>query len=307
MSTTPTCRVRQPGAPTPVKDVDPPVVLDPRFEGILAPAARLLSLYDQASWAEGPVWWPARGMLVFSDIEGRRLFAWRPDGAVDVLMETTAYLNGSVLDGVRLIHCEHGRRCVSTSDGSGTPAVLVDRYRGRRLNSPNDVAVAADGAVWFTDPTYGLQNPRQGCPGEPDLDHRSVYRFDPGTGELARMADLEQPNGIGFSPDGQTLYVADSDMDTHAIFAFDVARDGSLSGRRVFCVIGDGVPDGFAVDARGWVWSTSWAGVQVFSAAGEKLGLIPTPHACSNCAIGGRDGRRLFITGEESLWAVDLA
>ena len=301
------CRVRQPGPPTLVEGVDKPVAYDPRFEQVLASGARLLSLYDQALWAEGPVWWAAREMLVWSDIEGRRLFGWRPDGAVDVLMDVTSFMNGSALDGERLIHCEHGRRCVSTSDGSGKPTMLVSHYQARRLNSPNDVAIACDGAIWFTDPTYGLQNPRQGCPGEPELEHRSIYRFEPGAGTLTRMADLEQPNGIGFAPDERTLYVADSDLDRHEIVAFDVADDHSLSNRRVFTVINEGVPDGFAVDARGWVWTSSGAGVQVFSAKGEALGLIPTPHACSNCAFGGADGRRLFITGEESLWAIDLA
>lgn len=301
------CRVRQPGPPSIVEGVEPPVAHDPRFAEVLVAGARLLSLYDQALWAEGPVWWPARGMLVWSDIEGRRLFGWRPDGAVDVLIDAMAFINGNALDGGRLIHCEHGRRCVSTSAGTGTPAMLVTHYEGKRLNAPNDAVVAADGAIWFTDPTYGLQNPRQGCPGEPELDHRSVYRFDPGTAALARMADFEQPNGIAFAPDGCTLYVADSAPGRHEIVAFDVGADASLSGRRVFRTIEPGVPDGLAVDARGWVWSTSGSGVQVFSAEGEPLGLIPTPHACSNCAFGGADGRRLFITGEESLWAIDLA
>jgi gluconolactonase len=303
----PVCRVRQPGPSTPVDDVGAPATYDPRFEQVLAPGARLMSLYDQALWAEGPVWWPAREMLVWSDVEGRRLFGWRPDGAVDVLIDPTAFMNGNALDGDRLIHCEHGRRCVSTWDGSGEPTMLVTHYEGRRLNSPNDAVVAADGAIWFTDPTYGLQNPRQGCPGEPELDHRSVYRFEPGTGAPTRMADLEQPNGIAFAPDGRTLYVADSDLDRHEIIAFDVGDDHTLSNRRVFAVIQDGVPDGFAVDARGWVWTSSGTGVQVFSAEGEALGLIPTPHSCSNCTFGGTDGRRLFITGEESLWAIDLA
>ncbi|HEY0036248.1 MAG TPA: SMP-30/gluconolactonase/LRE family protein [Longimicrobium sp.] len=307
MTETPLCRVRQPGPPKPVDGVDPPVAYDARFAQVLAPGARLLSLYDQALWAEGPVWWAAREMLVWSDIEGRRLFGWRPDGAVDVLIDATAFMNGNALDGDRLIHCEHGRRCVSTSDGTGEPTILVSEYEGRRLNSPNDAVVAANGAIWFTDPTYGLQNPRQGCPVEPDLDHRSVYRFEPGTGTLTRMADLEQPNGIGFAPDGRTLYVADSDLGRHEIIAFDVADAHTLSNCRVFAVIQDGVPDGFAVDARGWVWTSSGAGVQVFSAEGEALGLIPTPHSCSNCTFGGVDGRRLFITGEESLWAIDLA
>lgn len=301
------CRLRPPGPPVRVEGVDPPKAFDPRFAEVLGDGAALLSLYDQALFSEGPAWWAARGMLVWSDIEGRRVLGWRPDGAVDVVLDATPFNNGNAVDAQgRLLHCEHGRRCISRTDADGATVMLVGRFEGRRLNSPNDLVVGPDGAIWFTDPTYGIENPRQGCPAEPELDHRSVYRFDPRTGALARMADLRQPNGIAFSPDGRTLYVSDTDLERPEILAFDVGADGSLSGRRVFRAIEPGVPDGFCVDGRGWVWSSSGSGVQVFSAEGEPLGVIPTPHTCSNCAFGP-DGRRLFITGEESLWAVDLA
>ncbi len=301
------CRLRPPGPPSRVEGVGPPMAYDPQFAEVLGDAARLLSLYDQALFSEGPAWWPARDMLVWSDIEGRRVLGWRPDGAVDVVLDATPFNNGNAVDAEgRLLHCEHGRRCISRTAPDGATTVLVTHFQGRRLNSPNDLAVAADGAVWFTDPTYGIQNPRQGCPAQPELDHRSVYRVDPRTGALARMADLCQPNGIAFAPDGRVLYVSDSDLERHQIIAFDVGEDGGLTGRRVFRTIEPGVPDGFCVDAHGWVWSSSGSGVQVFSAGGEPLGLIPTPHTCSNCTVGP-DGRRLFITGEESLWAIDLA
>jgi gluconolactonase len=283
------------------------VAYDPRFAAVLRPGARLLSLYDQAIFSEGPVWWPARGMLVWSDIEGRRVYGWHPNGAVDVVADATAFINGNALDANgRLIHCEHGRRGISRTDERGE-TMLVAEYNGRRLNSPNDLVLGPDGAIWFTDPTYGLLNPRQGCPAEPELDHQSVYRFVESSGELTRMADLEQPNGLAFAPDGRTLYVSDTAEDRHHILAFTVGEDGEMAERRVFRVIEPRLPDGFKVDARGWVWTSSGAGVQVFSADGEPLGVIPTPHGCTNCAFGGADGRRLFITGDESLWAIDLA
>lgn len=301
------CRVRQPGPPSKVKDVGPPVAYDARFAQVVGDAAELLSLYDQALFSEGPVWWPVRQMLVWSDIEGRRVLGWRPDGAVDVVLDATPFNNGNAVDADgRLLHCEHGRRCISRTVPDGGTTVLVTHFEGRRLNSPNDLAVAADGAIWFTDPTYGIENPKQGCPAQPELDHRGVYRYDPRTGALTRMAELRQPNGIAFAPDGRVLYVSDTDLERHHIIAFDVGEDGALTGRRVFHTIEPGVPDGFCVDARGWLWSSSGSGVQVFSAAGEPLGLIPTPHTCSNCTFGP-DARRLFITGEESLWAIDMA
>ncbi|HET7229747.1 MAG TPA: SMP-30/gluconolactonase/LRE family protein [Longimicrobium sp.] len=304
----PRCRVRQPGSPARVEDVAPPAVYDPRFAAVLKPGAALMSLYDQAVFSEGPVWWPERQMLVWSDIEGRRVFGWHPDGAVDVVVDATAFINGNALDADgRLIHCEHGRRCISRTDARCETVPLAAHFEGKRLNSPNDVVLGPDGALWFTDPTYGLTNPRQGCPAEPELDHRSVYRFHEASGTLTRMVDLEQPNGLAFSPDGQTLYVSDTDEERHHIVAFTVGADGALSGRRVFRVIEPGLPDGFKVDARGWVWTSSGSGVQVFSADGDPLGLIPTPRECTNLAFGGPDGRRLFVTGGESLWAIDLA
>jgi gluconolactonase len=305
-ATTP-CRLREPGPPSRVEGVCRPVAYDARFADVLGNDAALLSLYDRALFSEGPVWWPAREMLVWSDIEGRRVLGWRADGAVEVVLDATPFNNGNAVDEEgRLLHCEHGRRCVSRTGPDGATTVLVTDFEGRRLNSPNDLAVAADGAIWFTDPTYGIENPRQGWPDRPELEHRSVYRYDPATGGLLRMADLCQPNGIAFAPDGRVLYVSDSDRERHHIVAFDVGADVALANRRVFRTIEPGVPDGMCVDARGWVWTSSESGVQVFSADAEPLGLIPTPHVCSNCCFGP-DGRRLFITGEESLWAVDLA
>ncbi len=301
------CRVRDPGPPSRVQDAGPPVAYDVRFAEVLGGEAQLLTLYDQALFSEGPVWWPAREMLVWSDIEGRRVLGWRADGAVEVVLDATPFNNGNAVDAQgRLLHCEHGRRCISRTGPDGETVVLVTHFAGRRLNSPNDLVVAPDGAIWFTDPTYGIENPKQGCPAPAELDHHSVYRYDPETGALTRMADLVQPNGIAFSPDGRVLYVSDSDLGRHHILAFDVGEEGALTGRRVFRTIEPGVPDGFCVDVRGWLWSSSGSGVQVFSANGEPLGLIPTPHPCSNCTFGPGE-RRLFITGEESLWAVDLA
>ena len=301
------CRVRPPGPPARVEGVGAPEAFDPHLRAVLGGGAALLTLYDQALFSEGPAWWPARGMLVWSDIEGRRVLGWNPDGSVDVVLDATPFINGNAVDARGgLLHCEHGRRCLSRTDPDGTTSVLVTHFRGRRLNSPNDLAVAADGAVWFTDPTYGIENPRQGCPAEPELDHRSLYRCDPRTGELARMADLRQPNGVAFAPDGRTLYVSDTAPDRHEILAFPVTAEATLGEARPFRAIEPGVPDGFCVDARGWVWTSSGSGVQVFDVDGTALGTVPTPHTCSNCTFSP-DGRRLFITGEESLWAVDLA
>ena len=186
----------------------------------------------------------------------------------------------------------------------------MTHYDGRRLNTPNDVTVAADGAIWFTDPVFGLMFPRQGCLGQSELDHRSLYRFDPRSEVLTRKADFDQPNGLAFAPDGKTLYVSDTSRSiggpTHEIYAFDVGEAGKLSRRRFFCRTDHGVPDGFLVDGRGWVWTTAGDGLHIYAEDAVRLGYLPTPTTASNCAFGGSDGQRLFITAETHLYAIDL-
>lgn len=303
--------VRHAGPPDPVAHVDGPRALDPCFAEVVAHDARLMSLYDQATFSEGPVWWPARRMLIWSDVEGRRVLGWREDGCVEVVVDATPFINGHTIDrDGALIHCEHGTRRLSRTLPDGRYQIVVDTYQGKRFNSPDDVVCADDGALWFTDPAYGLVLPKQGALAEPELDHRSVYRFDPNTGTAARMADLEQPNGLAFAPGGRTLYVTDTSRslggDRHTIFAFEVTGESELANRRVFAEVEPGIPDGVRTDSRGWIWTSSQAGVQVFSAEGYQLGLIPTPQVCSNLCFSAGE-RRLFITSKQHLYAIDLA
>ena len=264
------------------------------------------------------MWDPARDRLLWSDVPNRRLLSWCPDGRVEVAIDATFFMNGNArLPGGDFVHCEHGRRCISRSDGDSDPEPIVTHYEGRRLNSPNDVTVAPDGSVWFSDPTFGILMPNQGSVAEPELDHRSVYRFEPWSGRLTRMADFEQPNGVFFSPDGATLYVSDTALSlgeipraghgsTHEVLTFRVAEDGTLSDRRLFCRTDHGYPDGFTTDARGWLWTTAGDGVHVYDAEGVRLGFIPLPETPANCAFGGADGRRLFMAATTRLFAIDL-
>ncbi len=289
---------------------------------VIGPEAPLLRLYDGTLHGEGPVWQATRNRLVWSDVQNRRVLGWYPDGHVDVIIDGTYFINGNALDAQgRLLHCEHGRRCVSRSNHEDTEGAtlepIVTHFEGKRFNSPNDLTVAADGAIWFSDPTFGILMPNQGSLAEPELDHRSVYRFDPATGRVARMADFEQPNGLRFSPDGRTLYVSDTSLSLndirgaptgskHEIIAFDVAADATLCNRRFFCHTDHGVPDGFLVDCRGWVWITAGDGIHIWSDDQRRLGFIPTPSVASNCVLGGDRGRRLFITAGQFLLAMDL-
>ncbi len=310
--------LRKPGPPQPSGNFPGVQIDDARLAEVLSPNAKLLCLYEGTLHGEGTIWDPTHDRLVWSDVPNRRLLAWHPDRHVEVAIDGTYFMNGNALDAEgQLVHCEHGRRCIGRSNGHGGAEPIVTHYEGKRLNSPNDITVAADGAIWFTDPTFGLLMPSQGSLAEPELDHRSVYRFDPRDGGLRRMADFEQPNGLFFSPDGGTLYVSDTALSlneipggytgtTHKIEAFDVAGDGGLSNRRFFCQTYHGYPDGFAVDARGWVWTTSGDGIHIFAPDRTRLGFFATPMTCANCAFGGPGMTRLFIAATKYLLAIDL-
>ncbi len=292
---------------------------DARLRDVLAEDARLLVLYEGTLHGEGPVWHEADGCLYWSDVPNRRLLRWQPDGEVTVAIDGTFFMNGNAIDDDgHLVHCEHGRRCISRSATLGDERPFVTHYGDKRLNTPNDIAVAADGTIWFTDPTFGLLMPSQGSLREPELDHRSVYRFDPEADELRRMADFDQPNGLAFSPDGRTLYVSDTALSldeipgpetgtTHEILAFEVGDDATLTNRRLFHRTAHGYPDGFAVDRRGWVWTTAADGIHVVASDGTVLGAILTPAVAANCAFGGPGNTRLFIAATQYLLAVDLA
>ncbi len=295
----------------PVEGCGKVVIRDRRLGEVLNPAAPLLCLYEHASFCEGTVWDANRDRLVWSDVVGRRVLCWNPDGSVEVVVDNTHFINGNAVDHHGyLVHCEHGRRCVSRSRHDGVAIPFITHYGGRRFNSPNDVTRAPDGTLWFSDPIFGLEMPKQGSLRDRELDHQSVYRHDSDTGETRRMADFEQPNGLAFSPDGRVLYVSDTSLalggQKHEIQAFDIAKDGTLTGRRLFRVVGPGIPDGFTVDQRGWIWTTSQSGVQVFAEDATPLGEVPTPGLCANCDLGGEDGRRLFIAAEHRLLAIDL-
>lgn len=285
-------------------DVAPPRVSDPRLRDVLPPEARLHVLYDGASWAEGPVWWDRGRMLVFSDVVGRRTLGWREDGSVVTVVDPSAFANGNAVDAEgRLLHAEQGRRALSRSDDDGT-RVLVDSFEGTPLNSPNDLVIDRTGAVWFTDPLYGITNPREGYPATPALDHQSVYRWRDGH-PLERMLDLDSPNGLAFSPDETTLYVAESDPAGLPRIAACAWDGETLGAPFTFTTVDAGIPDGFAVDRRGWLWISSEAGVVVVDDTGARMGVIPTPHVVSNCAFDAEE-RRLFLTGEADLWVVEL-
>ena len=287
---------------------------DKRFRDLTIPVAQKELLFDGCRWAEGPVWFADRHFLVWSDIPNNRMLRWVPDLGVSVFRADANYSNGNTRDREgRLVSCEHGARRVSRTEADGAISVVADRYDGKRLNSPNDVVVKSDGSIWFTDPDYGIMSDYEGHKAEREQDGCHVYRVDPNSGAVSRVADdFVKPNGVAFSPDESKLYVADSGLShepdgPHHIRAFDVRDDGTLGRGAVFCETDTGLPDGFRLDTEGHVWTSAGNGINCYHPGGDLLGRIKFPQMVSNLAFGGPKRNRLFVTCTHELYAVFVA
>ena len=291
---------------------------DAAFDKLVAPNAKIQVLASGFKWAEGPVWvnddqHKFGGFVLFSDIPNNRVVRWDEGEGANTWLKPSGYTgvaayggepgcNGLALDSKgQLISCEHGDRRLSVLTKGGGKRTLVDNYRGKRLNSPNDVAVHPDGSLYFTDPPYGLPNRYESK--ERELDFCGVYRLSP-QGELTLLTDkMTRPNGIAFSPDYKTLYVAQSDPAAAIINAFPVNADGSVgAGKKLYDVtnmVGShpGLPDGLKVDKDGNLWATCPGGVHVIDKNGKLLGRISTGEKTANCGWGN-DGSTLYLTAD---------
>jgi gluconolactonase len=289
-------------------------VLDERFRRYVRTSARVETLYEGSRWAEGPAYFAAGRYLVWSDIPNDRMLRWdETTGTVGVFRAPAGYTNGNTVDREgRLVSCEHGARRVTRTEHDGSITVIADRYEGRRLNSPNDVVVASDGSVWFTDPTYGIDSDYEGYRAESEIGASNVYRVDPQTGACAVAADdFVRPNGLAFSPNERKLYVSDTGM-THVpggprhIRVFDVAPGGALTGGEVFATCTEGMFDGFRADEAGRLWAGAGDGVHCYDEDGTLLGKVRVPETVANVAFGGPRRNRLFICATTSLYAILL-
>ncbi|WP_137133117.1 SMP-30/gluconolactonase/LRE family protein [Rhizobium sp. FKY42] len=285
-------------------------VVEPEFSRFVLGNAPVKEIATGFDWVEGPVWFGDLNCLLFSDIPNNRMMRWIPGVGTSVFRAPSNYSNGNTRDREgRLITCEHLTRRVTRTERDGSITVLADRYHGKRLNSPNDVIVASDGAVWFTDPHYGIAMDYEGEKSVQELPCH-VYRIDP-SGEIkAVLTDFNCPNGLAFSPDEKQLYVADTGRmhsgDAQHIRAFDVGANWSLSGGGVLHSIKPGCADGFRVDTDGNIWSSAADGVQCLSPQGQLLGKIKIPQVVSNVCFGGRHRHVLFITASTSVYSVAL-
>lgn len=290
--------------------------LDPAFNQLIAPGTKIEKLADGFKWSEGPVWSVAEKALLFSDVPANTVFKWQEGKGITVFLKPSGYTgassregeqgsNGLLLDSSgRLVLCQHGDRRVARLEKDKSFTTLAEYYLYRRLNSPNDAAYRADGELYFTDPPYGLEKGAQDI--KKELIFSGVYRLDR-KGDLHLLTqELACPNGIAFSPDEKTLYVANSDPEKPIWMAFDVKKDGDIDNGRVFfdakplTTDKKGMPDGLKVDKKGNLFATGPGGVLVLSPSGKHLGTINTGDLTANCAWGG-DGSVLYMTCNGSL------
>ena len=282
----------------------------PAFKSFVLPNAPLETLAEGFRWCEGPVWFGDRDELLFSDVPNDRVMRWSETGGLSVFREGTGFENGHARDRQgRLLACSHRDRRITRTEWDGTITVLVERYDGKRLNSPNDIVCKSDGTIWFSDPPYGIQTDYEGGKQASELP-ANVYRFDPRDGSIRVVAgDFQGPNGLAFSPDETKLYIAESGLQFGAhpdrfIRAFDVSEDGALSGGGVFHTIQPGFADGFRLDEEGYLWSSAGDGVHCIDPHGACIGKILVPATVSNLAFGGRNNSRLFLCAAQTLYAI---
>lgn len=274
-------------------------------------------LHSGGLWTEGPVYVPHRDVVLWSDVRRNRCLRYDLAGdVVELEMMPANFNNGHTLDADgRVIACEHGTRSVVRFEPDRSRTILADRFDGRRLNSPNDVVVASDHSVWFTDPTYGIDSFDEGYPAVSEIGSSNVYRIDPGTRAVtAQITDMVRPNGLAFSIDERALYVADTgvshipDGPRHIRrYDVDVAGGRVTGGGEIFATCPAGAFDGFRLDQGGHIWASGRLGVHCYDPDGTLLGTVRLPETCSNLVFGGADRRTMFMTATTSLYALDLA
>lgn len=271
---------------------------DPAAGALVSADAKVEKLAGDLKFTEGPVWIAERKMLVFSDIPQSKLMQWTAGKGVSEF-RPSENSNGNTLDREgRLVTAQHSGRNVVRTEKDGKITVLVDKYDGKKLNSPNDVVVKSDGTIWLTDPPYGVPKDQK-----KEQEGNWVYRHDPASGKTTVVSkEFDMPNGLAFSPDEKRIYIADSGKGKR-VTAFDVKDDGTLSAA-VYST--EGGSDGLRVDAKGNIYTTAGDGIRIYNPSGKRLATIAVPEGPANCAFGGDDFQTLFITARTGLYSIKL-
>lgn len=295
---------------------------DQRFDELVPQDAVVEQVVEGYAWVEGPVWNRTRGFLLFSEIPSNSIYKWEEGKGASLFLRPSGYTgttpfpgpepgsNGLTFDlSGRLVLCEHGDRSIARLEAGGQKTTLVDRYEGKRINSPNDLVYKSNGDLYFTDPPFGLPKGMED-PGK-ELAFQGVYRLSK-DGRLTLLTrEVKFPNGIGFSPDEKTLYISNADRGNAVWLAFDVKSDGTLGKSRIlfdgtaWTKAGKGVPDGLKVDRNGNIFAAGPGGLHVFAPDGSHLGSIQTSAATSNSAWGG-DGSVLYLTISSGIYRIRL-
>lgn len=289
-------------------------IIDPRFIDLVAPLFPPEQLYSGGLFTEGPAYYPAGRYLLFTDIPHDRILRFdEATETVSVFRQDCGHPNGQTFDPQgRLLSCEHRHRRVSRTEHDGSIVTIADRWNGKRLNSPNDVVVASDGGIWFTDPTYGILHDLDGGRADSEIGACHVYRVDPSTGAVeAKITDTVMPNGLAFSGDEKTLYVVDSGRSHFEgapahLRAFDVSTDGRVGESRVFAACEDGIYDGLRLDRDDNLWIGAGDGVHCYTPQGVLLGKIKVGRIVGNLAFGGPRRNHLYICATDALFRVRL-
>ena len=280
-------------------------IRDPRARDVAGPDAKVERLADGIGFGEGPVWDRAGGRLIFSDMKQDHMRSWSESAGLATYRKPSNKVNGNTYDRQGRLHsCEHATSRVVRQEKNGTLTVIASHYGDKELNSPNDIVVKSDGAVYFSDPTYGRIREDVGVPRPLQLDFRGFYRVA-GDGAPAQLlaGDFEQPNGLCFSLDERQLFVNDT-MRGH-IRVFEVKPDGTVTGGRVWAELtgeGEGRPDGMKMDSAGHLYCTGPGGAHIFDAQARCLGVIRTPERVTNIAWGDADLKSLYLTGTTALY-----
>jgi len=284
-------------------------VRDETFLDIVGSDVQVERVASGFGFTEGPVWDRARRQLIWSDMKDDHMRSWSTERGVQTYRRPSNKANGNTYDPQgRLVSCEHGTSRVVREERDGRLTVLAAHWQGRELNSPNDIVIKSDGAVYFSDPSFGRTRDDVGILRPLPLDFRGVYRIAPDGSELKLLvSDFDQPNGLCFSLDETQLYINDTPR-LH-IRVFDVESDGTIANGRVFGETtgqGEGRPDGMKIDCEGHVYCTGPGGIHVFAHHGRCLGVILIPERPTNMAWGDDDLRTLYVTAQTSVYRARL-